>query len=140
MQTEIQALATEAAKALIQLLTTDLWSAAKKAAVALWQRACPDRAAAVEAELTQARLDLLAALERGDDQPALLLTGEWAGMLRSLPLEGPRLASELGVLLSQLRDAATVCHGEHWDVRMQARASGQGQVYQAGRDQHITER
>ena len=50
----------------------------------------------------------------------------------------PEVASELRQILAELEPALN--EGASGTVQMHAEASGSGRVYQAGRDQHVTER
>jgi hypothetical protein len=139
VDTELAQLISTAATALVQLLTTEGWERAKSAVGSLWQRVHPDRVAMLEVELGDSRAALLAARGVGDDQAERDLEGEWRGRLRRLVAADPQVADELPRLLQELRAALTeagVAQGGHIDMR--AHASGHAQVYQAGRDQHIS--
>ena len=139
MDTEFGALISAAAVTLVQLLTTDGWERAKSAVGSLWQRAHPDRVALLESELADSRAALLAAREAGDDQAERDMEGEWRARLRRLVAADPGAAGELPGLLQELRAAlGQVAGAQPAHIDMQARASGNARIYQAGRDQHIT--
>ncbi|MBP2582755.1 hypothetical protein J3A78_003233 [Streptomyces sp. PvR006] len=138
MEAQLIELARTAGVAVVTLMATDAWERTRDGVVALWRRASPSRAEGVEGELEATRDDLLAAREGGDELTEQELREEWAGRLRRLLREQPDVAGELRRLLDevdpQAQDAGAVT------VHMRAEASGSGRVYQAGRDQHITER
>ncbi|MGW7432077.1 hypothetical protein ACWGIN_21320 [Streptomyces sp. NPDC054861] len=131
-------LARAAGVAVVTLMATDAWERTREGVVALWRRASPSRADGVEGELDATRDDLLAARENGDDLTEQELREEWAGRLRRLLREQPEVAEELRRILAEC-DPGSQASGPT-TVRMRAEATGSGRVYQAGRDQHITER
>jgi hypothetical protein len=88
--------------------------------------------------LEAARGDLLTARENGDDLTEQELRDEWTGRVRRLLRERPEVASELRQILTDLDPELT--DSVPRTLQMRAEASGSGRVYQAGRDQHITER
>lgn len=139
MEPELTALAATAATTVVQALTTTAWEQARNAVGGLWRRAHPDRAETVEADLVEARREALAAREAGDDQAEQDLVGEWQSRLRRLLATDPQLAGELRELVEQLRPALPDGGTRLGQVEMHARASEQGRVYQAGRDQHISD-
>lgn len=142
MDTELVALASTGASTLVALLATDAWEQARSAIGALWRRVSPAHAAAVEAQLATTHEMLVAARERGDEQAARILAGEWQNRLSEVLAVDPQVADELRrVLDEELRPALTAAGVTSTQVpSMHARASGHARVYQAGRDQHITER
>jgi hypothetical protein len=107
--------------------------------VALWQRFQPARAEAVGSELEATREDLLLARETGDADTEAELTAEWQARVRRLLLTQPEVADELRRILAEVSPALPE-QRPSVDVRLRAEVSGSGRVYQAGRDQHITER
>ncbi|MGW3558670.1 hypothetical protein ACWDNT_15060 [Streptomyces sp. NPDC000963] len=131
-------LARAAGAAVVTVMATDAWERTRDGVVALWRRVSPSRADGVEGELDATRDDLLAARETGDDLTEQELREEWAGRLRRLLREQPEVAVDLRRILDELEPEAQAAPAG--TVRMQAEASGHGRVYQAGRDQHITER
>jgi hypothetical protein len=139
VDTELAALISAAATTLVQLLATDSWERAKSAVGSLWQRVHPDHAEVVQAELADSRDAVLAARSAGDEQAERDVEIEWRGRLRHLAATDPSIASDLADLLESLRAALSASEqGPTGHIEMRARASGHGQVYQAGRDQHIT--
>ncbi|MEW1862885.1 hypothetical protein OG896_11605 [Streptomyces sp. NBC_00669] len=136
MDSEITALAATAGSTVVTLMATEGWQRTREGLVALWQRVHPDRADAVDAELEATRVDLLAARAAHDDRSEDELRAEWQGRLRRLLAADPGVADQLRLLLEEVSpQAPTAAEG----VRMRATATGHGRVYQAGRDQHITE-
>ncbi|GFH38272.1 hypothetical protein SCWH03_45140 [Streptomyces pacificus] len=130
-------LARTAGAAVVTLMATDAWERTREGVVALWRRVSPARAESVDGELEAARDDLLLARANGDELAERELREEWAGRLRRLLRDRPDVAAELRGILADLdpeRQAQTAT------TQMRAEASGSGRVYQAGRDQHITER
>jgi hypothetical protein len=141
VEQEIAALAASAAAALVQMMTSDAWEQAKTSIVSLWRRTRPAQADSVGAELDAARLELLAAEEAHGERPGAGLVDEWAARLLDLATAEPLAAAILPDLAEALRrypagpEMTPVV-----SVEMRAKASGQGRVFQAGRDQKITER
>ncbi|MBX9424654.1 MULTISPECIES: hypothetical protein [Streptomyces] len=138
MDAQMVELARVAGATVVTLMATDAWERTRDGVVALWRRVSPSRAEGVEGELEATRDDLLAARESGDDLTEQELREEWAGRLRRLLREQPEVAEELRRILAEL-DPEPQDLGPR-TVQMHAEASGSGRVYQAGRDQHITER
>ena len=142
MDPELMALASTAGSTVVGLLATDAWEKTKSAVGSFWRRARPDQAESVDAELVVAHEELLAARLSGDATLEESLAGEWQTKLRRLLAANPQLAVELRRLIDEdlgpaLRTAEPVRAG---DVHMEAKAWGQGRIYQASGDQHITER
>ncbi|WP_405537917.1 hypothetical protein OG787_35160 [Streptomyces sp. NBC_00075] len=153
-------LAVAVGTALVGAMATDSWQQAKRALVALWRRVRPEAEVdTVGAEFGQARTRLLAALEGGAAPGAApgvdsgvtsgavsgvvaALETDWQFRLHLLLREHPDLAGELRrVLDAELTPLLPEEGGTRGGtVVMKAQASGSGRVYQAGRDQHITER
>lgn len=141
MDSALVDLARSAGTAVVALMATDAWERTRDGAVALWRRGNPARADGVADELDATRDDLLAARQTGDDQTEDELREEWTGRVRRLLREEPAVADELRHLLAELEpllpEAQVVAPTQ---THMTAEATGNGRVYQAGRDQHITER
>ncbi|KJS56183.1 hypothetical protein VM98_08380 [Streptomyces rubellomurinus subsp. indigoferus] len=144
MDPELAALASSAATALVGRLAADGWDQARQAVVALWRRRHPERpeeAEVVEAQLVEAREELLAAGEAGDGRVGQELTVEWRTRLRDLLRADPALAVELRRVLAELegRDgesgAGAAPGGNR--VTMRATAADRAKVYMAGNDLHI---
>ena len=113
MDPEIAALAGTAGTTVVTLMVTNAWESARDGMVALWRRFQPARAESVGEELEAGREELL--------------------------LARPDVADELRVLLDELAPAMPE-EPDARHVHLRARASGSARIYQAGRDQHITER
>lgn len=131
-----------AATAVVTAMTTEGWQQARKAVVALWQRVHPERRAAIEAELEETRAEVVAARRSGDAQAEQELVGDWQRKLRRLLAADPELGDELRRILDE-ELAPTLPAAEQSrvrDITMTATAHGHGRVFQAGRDQHITEK
>lgn len=64
------------------------------------------------------------------------LEGQWAGRFAALLGEHPEAAEEVREGWRRAAGGREI----RGDVRMEARAEGSGRVYQAARDQYITER
>ncbi|MER5830691.1 hypothetical protein ABT116_07605 [Streptomyces sp. NPDC002130] len=139
MGPEIAELARIAGTTMVTLMTGQAWESAREGLVSLWQRFQPDRAEAVGGELEATREDLLLARRTGDDDTESELTAEWQARVRRLLVARPEVADELRRILAELSpqppEAQSVV-----EVRLRAEVSGSGRVYQAGRDQNITER
>lgn len=141
MDQQLALMAQTASTTMVALMATDVWQRAREGVVGVWRRIHPAQADAVGTSLDEVRGEVLVAREQGDDALEQALATEWSGRLGRLLLADPTVGQELTALLEALRaqlpdsDASRVP-----TVTMTARASGHGRVYQAGRDQHITER
>ncbi|ATW48406.1 hypothetical protein CGZ69_11150 [Streptomyces peucetius subsp. caesius ATCC 27952] len=131
-----------AGTALVGAMATDAWQHARAGVVGLWRRGRLDQAEMVQADLAQARTEVLAAREAGDDTTEEALAGVWRMRMQQLLRDSPELAPELRRLLDETltphltpeeREGVT-------SIELRAAARDHGRVYQAGRDQHITER
>ncbi|WP_202510789.1 hypothetical protein [Streptomyces sp. SID5643] len=139
MGPEIAELARTAGTTMVTLMAGQAWESAREGLVSLWQRFQPDRAEAVGGELEATREDLLLAQRTGDAEAASELTAEWQARVRRLLVARPEVADELRRILAELTPATSQAQSGV-EVRLRAEVSGSGRVYQAGRDQHITER
>ncbi len=140
MEPDAGALTSAAAVTLVTLMTTDGWERVKAAFVSLWRRVHPGRAAAVEAELTAARLEALAAREAGDGQAELDLVAEWRSRLRRLTAADEQVQQDLRELVETFRPLLAAEAPQAQRISMRAKAAGHSRVNQAGRDQTIVER
>jgi hypothetical protein len=137
MDPEIISLAQGGGAALVTLMATDAWQVAREGFVQLWRRVQPHRAETVAAELDAGRAEVLAAIEVDDQEVLSEVRAEWQGRLRRLLVARPEAAAELRRLLDEIAPPASTVDPA---VTQRATASGHARVYQAGRDQHITER
>jgi hypothetical protein len=136
---ELSALTSTAAATVVQLLATTAWEQARSAVGRLWRRAHPERAETVQAELEEARAEVLAARQDGDERVEQALVGEWQGRLRRLVSADPPLVEDLRRVVAQLCSAlAEVEPSKGATITMQATTSGTSRVNQAGRDLYIT--
>lgn len=138
MGPEMADLARTAGTTMVALMATQTWESARDGVVALWRRFQPARAEAIGGELEATHEDLLLARESGDTDTEAELTAEWQARVRRLLLAQPEVADELRRILAELYPEQS--RQPSVDVRLRAEVSGSGRVYQAGRDQHITER
>ena len=139
MGPEIAELARTAGTTMVTLMAGQAWESAREGLVSLWQRFQPDRAEAVGGELEATREDLLLAQRTGDADTESELTAEWQAKVRRLLIARPEVAEELRRILAELSPQPAEAQSVV-DVRLRAEVSGSGRVYQAGRDQHLTER
>ncbi|MGV9314380.1 hypothetical protein ACWDR0_19670 [Streptomyces sp. NPDC003691] len=136
MDAEVALLAQSAGTTLVALMATDAWQHMRDGIVRLWRRARPERADTVAAELEAARDDVLAAVAADDQETLEELRLQWQGSVRRLLVARPDAVEELRKLLDQVDPEGSAARR----ITQNATASGRGRVYQAGRDQHITER
>lgn len=145
---ELLALASTAGTTVVTALTTDMWERARTSIGGLWQRAYPDRAGNLDAELVEMREQLLSSQEAsrdGDDtsvgqQLEEDLTVEWRGRFRRLLIAHPDLASALRQVLDEDLSPALPSTAPHTTTVFHAAPTGHARVYQAGGNQHINER
>jgi hypothetical protein len=134
-----------AATAIVSSMATGAWQQARSAVSQLWRRMHPERVAAIDGELAEVRSEVLAAREAGDESAEQDLVDEWALKLRRLLTAGessdPGMRDELQrVLDEELRPLLPPSEQARvTQITMTAHASGHGRIYQAGRDQHISE-
>lgn len=136
MEPEIAALASSAGTTIVALMATDAWNSMRDGITSLWRRGDAERAEAVTAELDAAREDFLTARAAGEEDIEADLQAEWRGRIRRLLAARPEVAEDLRTLLDELGPRADTAPA----VTQHATASGHARVYQAGRDQHISER
>ncbi|MGH3309097.1 MAG: hypothetical protein ACRDP3_00650 [Streptomyces sp.] len=134
---EFTSLAQTAGTTLVALMATDAWERTREGITQLWRRIQPHRAEAVAAELEISREDIVAARTTDDQETLSELSSQWQGRFRRLLVARPEAAEELHRLLDELGPPATAAGPA---ITQQGTASGQARIYQAGRDQHITER
>lgn len=135
-------IALAAGTALVGAMATDAWQSARTGMTTLWRRVRPEQADTVEEELAETRAQVLAARADGESETEQTLAADWQLRLQALLRADPAIAAELRHLLDT-RLTPPLTADERTAVGslvMRAEASGGGRVYQAGRDQHITER
>ncbi|GAA3299102.1 hypothetical protein GCM10020295_36430 [Streptomyces cinereospinus] len=141
MDPQLTVMAQTASATVVALMATDVWQHTRDGIVGLWRRVRPAQAEEVGNDLEVTRAEILAARQEGDTLGEQALAGEWQGRLRRLLIADPDIAQELLRVLEESR--ALLPAGEEIPapvVHLRAEVSGSGRVYQAGRDQHITER
>ncbi|MFJ4685104.1 hypothetical protein [Streptomyces sp. NPDC088789] len=126
-----------AGSALVAAMATDAWQQARGGVVALWRRVRPEEAQAVDEELSDAQTVLLADDSGGS---AAELTEVWRARLLTLLLADRQRTDELAAELDRLTRSLASVPPRTGPVRMNARATGGGRIYQAGRDMTINER
>ncbi|MFD9396378.1 hypothetical protein ACFWBB_38270 [Streptomyces sp. NPDC060000] len=120
-------------------MVTDGWQHARSTAVDLWRRSRPDgEAEAVALQLTDTRTRVLAARECQDADAEHTVVTDWAALLHRVASQNPALVNELRGLLLPEPGAGTA--EPKPSPAMEARATGHGRVYQAGRDINVSER
>ncbi|MEU9397625.1 hypothetical protein AB0D86_47615 [Streptomyces sp. NPDC048324] len=135
-------IALAAGTTLVGAMANDAWQGARSAMTALWRRVRPEQADAIDAELAETRAQILSARAAGELEIEQVLAADWQLRLQALVRTNPTVADELQNLLDTRLTPllATDERSAVGSVGMKAKASGSGRVYQAGRDQHITER
>jgi hypothetical protein len=141
MDPELVTLASQAAATVVQLLTTDAWEKSKSAIGSLWRSVHPDRADRLEADIADARDDLLRVPQNADLKAALVQ--HWKGQLVLLLTAHPELAATLRqVVDEELRPALPAAvPTQIGSLHMEAHADRGGRINQSGSgDMHVTER
>ncbi|MGW1712897.1 hypothetical protein [Streptomyces sp. NPDC002156] len=137
----MEPLALAVGTALVSAMATDAWQQARSALTALLRRVRPEQAEQIDVDYTTARDRLLAALEAGADGIAPALETDWQFRVHLMLREHPEIAGELRrVLDAELTPLLPGNEQARVGTVMHATASGSGRVYQAARDQYITER
>jgi hypothetical protein len=136
-----EVLAQTAGTTVVALMATDAWQRTREGVVALWRRVRPAQADEVDTALEETREEILTAQREDDPASADDLARDWRRRLRRLLAADPSVARELEEVLAEAR--ASLPENEQPPVptvQLQAHASGNARIYQAGRDQHIAER
>ncbi|MFE2426831.1 hypothetical protein ACFXJ5_08770 [Streptomyces sp. NPDC059373] len=102
VETELIALATAGATAVVQQMATDSWEHARDRIVSFFSRRGGGEEEVIEGELETSRGELTAALESGDEQTVSDVQAEWRTRLRRTLLADPAAASELRSVLDEL--------------------------------------
>jgi DNA-binding TFAR19-related protein (PDSD5 family) len=93
----------------------------------------------VEAELAEARGELMQATQAGDSAELQgLLVAEWRARLARLIAARPDVADELRALLLEVSRDAGSTRQQTASMTLEAQVSGGGDAYLAGRDMTIT--
>ncbi|MFB7781945.1 hypothetical protein ACFY0N_07220 [Streptomyces vinaceus] len=95
-------LAAAAGSALVGAMATDTWTQAKAAIAGLWGRFRPDRVTAVEQDLDELRLEVLATQDQNDTATREALASDWQQQLARLLRQNPDLADELQRVLDDV--------------------------------------
>jgi hypothetical protein len=135
-------IAMAAGTALIGAMATDTWQQARTRVVEWWRAARPDEAESIHRKLTDAHTQVIAARQEDNEDREQDLITDWQMRLQVLLRANPALGEQLRMLLDD-HLIPVLPTGEQHAVTsqvMKATASGHGRVYQAGRDQNITER
>jgi hypothetical protein len=132
MEAELVALASSGASTLVTLMATDAWEQAKRAITSLFARSRPDAVPIIEGELEESRRELVAAHDRRDEQAEQELVAQWQGRLRRLLATDPDAASVLRAVVDELEASASRLSLHTKSIKMDAKASGHGRVYQQG--------
>ena len=129
--------ALAAASALMTAMATDAWSEVHAGAVSLWRRVYPERVPAIESELLEARNELAASRQADDAEAEKELVTEWGRKFQRLTQVHPELIPELRLLeeaWTRLVPAAERERPGAINIEQTAAATGDGTIYQAGRD------
>ncbi|WP_069743875.1 hypothetical protein [Streptomyces sp. EN23] len=137
MDPQIVTVAGAAGTAIVSAMATDGWQRARDGVVALWQRFRPESAEAIHEDFEENRRVLVNALQAGDEHARAALVAAWNGYLLGLLVAQPHAIDALRQLNAVLEQQKT--SGSRPSLNMTAHASGNGQVFQAGRDQKITQ-
>lgn len=128
----------DAAGVLVRAMSSDVWQQVRDAMVELWRIALPEKAGAVEAELAEARAEVLSSRDAGEEGIEEDWTGVWRLRIRRLVEADPALEGELRRFLN---DALAVlppderAHRPGWvDVGRDIEADRDGDIITLGRD------
>ncbi|MEU7580596.1 hypothetical protein AB0B50_23680 [Streptomyces sp. NPDC041068] len=109
MDAELTALAAAGATALVQQMVTEGWTQARDRIAALFSRGSGGTGDADEevlvGELEEARAEVVAARDTGDEETAADVQTEWRSRLRRRLAADPAAAAELRALLDELAGA-----------------------------------
>ncbi|MGX2994027.1 hypothetical protein JNUCC64_06940 [Streptomyces sp. JNUCC 64] len=120
------------------LLVGEGWQQTRDGVVTVWRRFRPQAADDVRRELEASRAAALEAA--GGTDPTGRLEGEWIGRFVALLGEHPEAADSLRDLVEEWRGQGAEGQRIDGGVRLVARAGDHARIYQAVRDQHISER
>ncbi|MFD0021042.1 hypothetical protein [Streptomyces sp. NPDC058382] len=134
MESELAALAGQAASTMVNGMATAGWERAQRALGDLWRQVHPERADTVVAELGESRREVLAARRNGDGPAEQELVDEWRLRLRRLLTANPEMLPEFQRVIDELRAAGGEEKPGAERVTMNATASGRARITMAGRD------
>jgi uncharacterized protein involved in exopolysaccharide biosynthesis len=138
MEAEIAALASSGATTLVGLMVSDSWAQAKARVVKLFGHRSAEQAEAISAELGLAQVELMSAAGRADESTAADLEAEWRSRFRRLLASDPQAVADLKQLLKELSPEGDQGRTSIHEIKMSAKATGEGRVYQVGSgDMHI---
>ncbi|WP_379522570.1 hypothetical protein [Nonomuraea insulae] len=157
MSEALAALAAAGGTALVEAMTTDAWTSAKQSFARLLGRGKPERQEVAERRLERARQELAGTTGAELERARTKQEAAWRLRLSDLLEDDPAAEAELRVLVATFGTSASASGERSFsiggdnsgiassgdnatNVQMRAEASGQGRVYQAGRDQTINER
>ncbi|KOV62025.1 hypothetical protein [Streptomyces sp. MMG1121] len=139
MDPQLVALSSTAGSTLVTLMVTDGWQQARDKAVRLWQQFRPANAVAMADELDAARVAVVAARRSGIRIDEEALRVEWGRRVGELLASHQDAEPALRAVLADW-EAASGAQAVGGNLHLEAHATDSSRVYQAGRDQHITER
>lgn len=139
MDPQLAALSAGASSTLVTLMVTDGWQQARDGVVRLWRQFRPEAAADVAEALDTVRAAVLAGRAAAAPVDEVALREEWARRIGDLLAAGADAEAALRAALAEWQ-AAAGGQALSGGIHQEAHATGSGRVYQAGRDQHITER
>ncbi|MFF1375308.1 hypothetical protein [Streptomyces sp. NPDC058308] len=102
MDAELTALAAAGATALVQQMVTDGWTQARGRIAGFFSRGRGGAEDVLAGELEEARAELVAARDAGDEDTADEVRTEWRSRLRRRLAADPAAAAELRALLDEL--------------------------------------
>ncbi|MFD4633405.1 hypothetical protein ACFVYR_34010 [Streptomyces sp. NPDC058284] len=102
MDAELAALAATGATALVQQMVTDGWTQARDRIAGFFSRGRGGEEDVLVGELEEARAELVAACDAGDEETADDVRTEWRSRLRRRLAAEPAAAAELRALLDEL--------------------------------------
>ena len=137
MQPEFSLFTQTAGTTVVTLMTTEIWQRLNERLTQLWRRFQPAQADGVAAGFEADRREALMAVESDDEETLDELRAQWRGRIRRLLVADPSAREELSRLLDEL---APLPESEASGVVQHAKATGSARIYQAGRDQHVTDR
>ncbi|MGN9759006.1 hypothetical protein [Streptomyces sp. SD31] len=127
-----------AGTALVGAMATDAWQQARSGLVAWWRRVRPEQADSVDADLVLTRERLVEASRADGSEIEQALVTAWQSRFQQLLQSHPSAAEDLARITADHFARAAEERAQTPPTTMHAQASGNGRVYQAGRDQHNT--